>query len=242
MHASATKPTISVDIENGRQTSLFASSLRLAYVHGMDTRFWRDRWAENKIGFHEGKPNEMLATHLGELVGDRVLVPLCGKSEDLAFLAAHGKRVVGVELVEDAVKQFFAEHTTTPTVTEHGALRAYTAGEITVFAGDWFIATPALVGAIDTFYDRAALIALPAELRTRYIAHLRTLVPAGAPGLVITVDYDQAKFQPPPHAVPDEEVHDHYTLAVPLQQSADFSGRLGEAGIGAVERCYAVRL
>ena len=42
--------------------------------------------------------------------GSTVLVPLCGKAHDLAFLAERGHRVVGVELSEIAVRAVFSEH------------------------------------------------------------------------------------------------------------------------------------
>ena len=89
----------------------------------MEPDFWRARWSEGRIGFHEGAPNAHLRQNLDVLAGARrVLVPLCGKAEDLAFLAASGREVVGVELVEDAVRAFFAEHGLAPTVTREGPL------------------------------------------------------------------------------------------------------------------------
>jgi hypothetical protein len=82
-----------------------------------------------QIGFHEGAPNAFLQEHVAKLGASRqVLVPLCGKSEDLAFLAARGHAVVGVELVEDAVRAFFSEHGLTPAVTARGGFTAYSHG------------------------------------------------------------------------------------------------------------------
>ena len=76
---------------------------------------WLKRWREGRTGFHEGRPNDLLVHHAARLAGcRRVLVPLCGKSEDLAFLAARGHDVVGVELAEQAVQAFFAEHDLAP--------------------------------------------------------------------------------------------------------------------------------
>src|SRR5688572_17571248 len=108
----------------------------------MTTEDWLARWREGRIGFHEGKPNAQLehqVAHLGER--RTVLVPLCGKAEDLAYLAARGHTVVGVELAEDAVRQFFVEHGLTPAVSSRGPFTAYTAGAITLLAGDIFDTT-----------------------------------------------------------------------------------------------------
>ena len=55
-------------------------------------------------------------------------------------------------------------------------------------------------------YDRAALIALPAEMRARYVTHLSQVLPSGCQGLLVTLDYDQDKMDGPPFAVSDAEV------------------------------------
>jgi thiopurine S-methyltransferase len=207
---------------------------------------WLARWRDGRINFHEGHPNALLDRHHARLAGRRrVLVPLCGKAEDLAFLAAHGHEVVGIELAEPAVRQFFDEHALVPTVTARGSLVEYRAGVITVLAGDLFAATPELVGPIDALYDRAALIALPAELRPRYVDHLRTLLPAGAPGLVITVEYDQAAMTGPPFAVLEPELRSLYAGAVVElleEQPLGGNGKCARTSVPATERCFAVRL
>jgi thiopurine S-methyltransferase len=200
----------------------------------MDPAFWRARWAEQRIGFHEGAPNAMLEAHAGRLDDRRrVLVPLCGKSEDLAFLAARGHAVVGIELVESAVQAFFAEHGLVPTID--GA--TYSAGDVSVIASDFFATTPALVGPIDAVYDRAAIIALPAELRPRYIAQLAQLAP-GAPTLTIALDYDESLFAGPPFSVDDAELRRYYPDAELLATGPNRSGRIAQLGIPSTVRCY----
>lgn len=208
----------------------------------MEPTFWIDRWREGRIGFHEGAPNALLAKHHPRLVGPRVLVPLCGKAEDLAFLAHHGHEVIGIELVEDAVRAFFAEHALTPEVRRQGATTAYTADAITILAGDFFAVEPADVGAIDEIYDRAALIALPPPMRRRYVEHLRTLAPAGTPVLLVTLEYPQDAAEGPPFSVPEDEVRALYASAMLVDDRAATGGRLAERGIPARERCYLATL
>jgi thiopurine S-methyltransferase len=208
----------------------------------MEPDFWRDRWREGAIGFHEGKPNTLLVAHLAQLPGTRVLVPMCGKTEDLAYLAAQGREVIGIELVEDAVRAFFSEHGITPEVTPRGALVQYTAGAITIFAGDVFAVTRADVGQIDGIYDRAALIALPAELRDKYVAHLGALVGGGAPVLLIALEYPEGKLQGPPFSVPDAEVRARYQDVALLAEQRPVGGRIGQPEVGAAERCYRLAL
>ncbi len=211
----------------------------------MDPDFWASRWREGRIGFHEGRPNALLEKHLSRLgAGRRVLVPLCGKAEDLAFLASRGHRVVGVELVEDAVRAFFAERGLTPTVTPRGPFVEYAVGDVALFAGDFFAATPELLGPLDALYDRAALIALPPAMRGPYVAHLLSLLPAGTPGLVITLEYPQEKMQGPPFSVPEAELLAHYAgRAVEHLEDVAAEGPRAQELAGAMrERCWALRV
>jgi len=212
-----------------------------AYASRMQPQFWRDAWSAGKINFHEGKPNSFLAAHASVLAGTSVLVPLCGKTEDLAFLAAHHHTVVGIELVEDAVAAFFAEHALTPHIERRGPLALYSAEAVTIIAGDFFAVTREDVGPIDALYDRAALVALPADVRVRYIAHLRTLLTGATPGLLVTLDYPQDAMDGPPFAISDPEVRRHYPQAEELASRPASGGRIGALGT-AVERCYRIAL
>jgi thiopurine S-methyltransferase len=237
-----------------------------AGTEGMGTQGdWLGRWRDGRIGFHEDRPNDLLVHHAARLAGcRRVLVPLCGKSEDLAFLAARGHAVIGVELAEQAVRAFFAEHDLAPAVTPRGPLVAYEvgpgavwaaepgtadaaagpAGAITLLVGDFFAVTPELLGPVDALYDRAALIALPPELRPRYVARLRALVPAGAPALVITLEYDQAVMAGPPFAVLEPELRELYAGAAVelLEERAATVSKCAQLGAPVSERCFAIRL
>lgn len=209
----------------------------------METDFWKQAWAEGRTRFHEGVANQHLVAHAARLSG-RVLVPLCGKAEDLAYLASRGHQVIGVELVEDAVAAFFAEHGLTPAVDEPWSdttHRAYRYGAITLIAGDWFSVTREMVGAVDSIYDRAALVAMPPERRIAYVAKVRELVPPSTRGLLVSLAYPQEAFEGPPFSVEDNEVRAHYTQVEKLDEHAAM-GRIGEANIGAVERCYAITI
>jgi thiopurine S-methyltransferase len=208
----------------------------------VETDFWIARWAEGKIGFHEGKPNAYLERNRTRLAGlRRVLVPLCGKAIDLAYLAAFGHEVVGVELVEEAAQQFFSEQRVTAVVRPHGAFREYVAGAITIFVGDWFAIDKSLLGPIDAFYDRAALIAMPPAMRPRYVAQLRAIAGA-APGLLVTLEYDQSVMDGPPFSVREDEVRRLFERAS-VELLDEGPGRVARLPPDAActERCYCVR-
>lgn len=214
----------------------------------MDASFWLSRWEEGKIGFHEGRVNAHLAEHAAVLAGARrVLVPLCGKAVDLAWLAARGHEVVGVELAESAARAFFVEQELEASAGHVGVLPSLSAGGVTIIVGDFFAVSAATLGSCDAFYDRAALIALPPAMRARYAAHLRTLLAPAARGLLITLEYDQTKMDGPPHAVLRDEVHALWgpgagAQAAELAHAVTSNPRLAELGLAAVERAYRVVL
>src|SRR5690606_28795571 len=102
-------------------------------VGRMDPGFWHRRWQDGRIGFHQERVTPLLEQHwdsVGVPAGARVFVPLAGKSLDMAWLAARGHPVLGVELSRLAVEQFFAEHGLAPEVHETGYGRHYRAGGI----------------------------------------------------------------------------------------------------------------
>jgi thiopurine S-methyltransferase len=190
----------------------------------MQPAFWHNRWENDLIGSHQQQVNPYLQQHwpaLGIAPGDRVLVPLCGKSLDMAWLAAQGHDVLGVELSERAVKDFFSEHEREPQVSQQRAFTVYRSEGIELWCGDFFALTAGDVRGCTGLYDRAAIIALPPAMRERYVAHLQQLLPSPCKGLLITLDYDQAVTDGPPFAVPDEEVEclfgEHWQLAIAAQ-------------------------
>jgi len=207
----------------------------------MDPAFWKARWGEGRIGFHEGKPNSYLVRHHDKLATyPRVLVPLCGKAEDLAYLAAHGHEVVGVELVEDAVKAFFAEHALEPQVAHLGAFVEYTAPQLRILVGDIFATTRDVLGPIDAIWDRAALVALPDDLRRRYVDHLRSLAPKRV--LIVTFEYEQSLMQGPPFSVEEAELRALYDNCEVELLSEGPDPREREGAPPSLERCFSITL
>ena len=187
----------------------------------MQPDYWLERWREGRIGFHRGDENPRLLEHsavLSESV--RVLVPLCGKSVDLEWLVVHGFEVVGVELSELAAQAFFAERGLAPARREQGAFVVYQRGNVAIWVGDFLATASAELGVFDGAYDRAAMIALPTELRTRYAAHLQTLLTPKAKLLLITLHFDAPGG--PPFSVPPAEVAAAYAGAeIKLLASVD---------------------
>lgn len=182
-------------------------------------KYWLERWQNGQIGFHEGAPNALLVRHfqaLGLARDSRVFVPLCGKSHDLVWLLSQNYRVVGSELSKMAVEEFFAEHGLSPTIEKRGRLDLYRVDKIDIFVGDIFDLTKDQLGPIDGLYDRGALVALPADLRTSYA---RQLLEIGGhkPQLLLVYDYDQALRDGPPFAISETEIAHHYGQVYALE-------------------------
>jgi thiopurine S-methyltransferase len=166
---------------------------------------WLQRWQIGRIGWHEADGNKSLRRHW-EASGKRVLVPLCGKSKDLLWLAREGNEVVGVELSEIAAKAFFAENGIAYS-REEGELSAYVAedGRITIYCGDYFdFSLGDHVAEFDAYYDRGALVAVLPDIRESYVRHSRSLLSADAFKLIVTVEYDQSVADGPPFSIPAE--------------------------------------
>lgn len=212
----------------------------------MHEDFWLERWKRNEIGFHQGDINPYLQRHWPALelaAGAQVLVPLCGKSLDMVWLAAQGLRVLGVELVEKAVQDFFAEQQLQPEISERGPFKVYRSGSLEIFCGDIFALGAADVADCQAIFDRAALIAFPPEMRERYAAHLSGILPSGCQGLLVTLDYDQSLKNGPPFAVGEDEVKRlmaaDWSLQVLEVQDVATTGKYPQRGLGRLdERVY----
>lgn len=176
----------------------------------MQPEFWHQRWSENQIGFHQSAPTPLLLKHwpaLGIAPGAQVFVPLAGKSLDMAWLASQGHRVLGVELSQLAVEQFFEEHGLQADIRQSKYGRHYVANGIELICGDAFGLDEDALHECAAVFDRAALIALPPELRRRYAGELYARLPGGCRGLLITLEYPQQEREGPPFSVPEDEVH-----------------------------------
>ncbi len=188
----------------------------------METEFWADKWQRNEIGFHMAEANPALVAHFDTLAlpqGARVFLPLCGKTLDIAWLLQNGYCVAGAELIETAIVQLFDELGITPEISSIGKLTRYSGPSIDIFVGDIFDLTADMLGPVDAVYDRAALVALPEEMRRRYTKHLAAIT-GNAPQLLICFEYDQSQIAGPPFSVSRDEVTTHYADILDLTEIA----------------------
>lgn len=175
----------------------------------MEPEFWLERWREARTGFHQDAPTPLLLKHwpaVGATPGSRVFVPLAGKSLDMAWFASQGYRVLGAELSPLAVAQFFESQGVEPSVEEAADGIHHLAGSIELVQGDVFALDADAIASCTAVFDRAAIIALPREMRERYVREVYGKLPCGCQGLLITLEYPQQEKAGPPFSVTADEV------------------------------------
>lgn len=163
---------------------------------------WLERWREGRIGWHQQDGNDSLARYWRGS-GMRVLVPLCGKSVDMLWLARQGNDVTGVEVSEIAVREFFADNGLDFETSADGTRYSAKDLPVTIVCGDYLAFDDR---GFDAHYDRGALVAMPAGERAGYAAHTTARLSADPMQLIITLEYDQTRVDGPPYSVSSDEV------------------------------------
>ena len=85
----------------------------------------------------------------------------------------------------------------------------YCAPNIDIFCGDIFKLSSQFIGPIDGIYDRAALVALPANIRKKYAQHLIDITHR-ASQFLITFTYDHTQMSGPPFSIETSDVNELY--------------------------------
>lgn len=178
-----------------------------------DNHLWLQLWRDKKItDFHQYSVNKYLSEFWSKLKlkkGSRVLVPLCGKTLDMIWLANEGFEVIGVEISPLAVKAFFHENRLIAKKKRQGKFMLWQFDKISILCGDYFSLNLADIGHIDAVYDRAALTALPESLRKQYVAQLALLAPQADVILLTIEDIENSNSLRHPMNV-DEEISSIY--------------------------------
>lgn len=170
---------------------------------------WLKRWQDGFIGWHQHKANMRMVKFLPKLAlkhNDTVFVPLCGKSLDMIYLCNQGFKVVGVELSELAVEQFFNENKLSFKKTQTQDFIMFSGENIKIYCGDLFDLQAENLKNIVAVYDRASLIALNKKMRQDYVKDLLGIMPDEIKWLLLTMNYPQQQKEGPPFAVAEEEI------------------------------------
>jgi len=197
----------------------------------MEKYFWHRRWEKNEIGFHQPDGSTLLKKHLKVLTPGTIFIPLCGKSVDLIFLVKNGFKVIGCELSPIACHNFFNENNLSFDIKKTGPFDLYYSEQIQIYCGDFFNLKQADLKDATNLFDRAALIALPKDMRMQYVQHLKKILPSTLKKiLLITLKIDNPDHKGPPFSVDFNEVKLLYT--------DDFSVQILEQSNDIIETAY----
>ncbi len=193
----------------------------------MEIDFWLERWNRGEPGFHQQHINPYLGYYYGEMGPPlakrselRVFVPLCGKSKDLWWLQQNGYDSVGVECSDLAVEQFFSEHSLAYSKTSQGNYVSYKSEKLEILLADFFSLQAEDIGRFTDIFDRASLIALPAEMRRQYVNQITALQKEGTRTLLITLTYPETEMEGPPFSVTKEEIDELYSNDYKIEKLA----------------------
>ena len=165
---------------------------------------WHSRWESNKIGWHADQVNQNLIDYFSKLNlvdGDKIFVPLCGKSVDMFF--SENKLEYSVAKVDDLI--------------------LYEGDGIQIFCGDFFTLKANHLVDVKAVYDRASLIALDKALRQKYVNHLNDIILKDVRVLLLTLNYPQHQWVGPPYAVSKLEVDSLYGGSFQCQELQNIS-------------------
>jgi thiopurine S-methyltransferase len=184
----------------------------------MQASYWLERWENQQTGFDLGSPHPFLCKFYTQFFSTEssIFVPLCGKSQDIAFLASNQHSVIGCELSEKAITEFFNANQLKPKVSSQRSFQQFRVNNINLLQGDFFQLTREHLVKdnipCQAIYDRAALIALPSDMRKAYVEYMLGLFEQ-AKLMLITLEYPQEQMQGPPFSVDETEVSTLFDFA-----------------------------
>jgi|TARA_B110000238_G_scaffold191472_1_gene225717 thiopurine S-methyltransferase len=174
-------------------------------------REWRDRWKDNRIGWHQELGNASLKKHWSPVNRScTVLVPLCGKSKDLVWLANLGHRVIGIEVSEIGARAFFLENNLIYKESTYKNLKIFEAIniQISIYCGDYFDYD--LCDA-EALYDRGSIVAIRPEIRSSYVHHMKSLLGQEAYKFIISLEYAEGFVEGPPYSIKPVEMLSYWS-------------------------------
>ena len=207
---------------------------------------WEDGWSSGRYSkagqsFHQAAPHPALIDFFDRLAltpnaedllaQERVLVPLCGKSVDMVYIAEMQHcSALGLEAVPRAISEFAAEATAggaqvSPTRHLHSTAQHWRFGErggyVAIAEGDALEFTATRSNLCSAIWDRAALVALRRSDRAAYVAMCARSVKPGSFLLLTVVSHDMmVPAEPaalggvtpygPPFSLSTADVHELY--------------------------------
>jgi len=187
---------------------------------------WQTEWQKGNTSFHLAHPNPKLLSNLDILLGREgkavdagdvktVLVPLCGKSQDLLHLHSLGHNVIGVEWIEQACLEFFSEnkleYSVAPLEGVEGSVYTSAEGRLRLFQCDFLHLTESLLGGkVDAVWDVQSLVSINPRDRKQYVRTVRSILSDEFKYLLVTIEYEPFAHLGRPHSISYNAVKELY--------------------------------
>jgi thiopurine S-methyltransferase len=181
----------------------------------VDLSIWANKWKSGSTGWHRPRVHESLLHFEKSLLPkpkSRILVPLCGKTVDIEYLASHAnvQEVVGVDAIQKAFEEFSKEHPALE-IKKHleepqAEFDRWSGKHTTLLTGDFFQfdAEKHSGGRFDAIWDRGSLVAIDPNLREHYVDVMGKSISKTGRILLSTFVADTTKG--PPYSIDEPEV------------------------------------
>jgi len=166
----------------------------------MEKEYWLNKWQTNDTPWHSQEINRNLIDNIDKLElqpGNCILVPLCGKTKDMLWLADRGYHVIGIELCPMACTDFFKELNIEPRIANEDSFQKYQHKNIEIYCVDVFKLTEGSLPTIHAVYDNRALIALPPSMQKKYVDHLVACIGTHVKYMLLTIESSCVVTGPP---------------------------------------------
>jgi thiopurine S-methyltransferase len=223
---------------------------------------WNKRWENTHAGrWQLAAVHPFLLKHASlfrdwhDRANKSILVPLCGKSDDLFWLAQEAglKQVIGIESSSIAITSLLTEYEYSRVNEKIGRYTALD-GKLSIFCADFFdddVNQSLLGGAVDYVWDRAALVALHWKDHERYVRKLSSLQAAPKREQndkfdILIGAYWHSQHRGPPFDVDLKYLRKVFGFGIEVQQldevNAFYSGWENGGFTDMFERLYGVQL
>lgn len=181
----------------------------------MQLDFWKEVWKEQRLGFDQVEVNYYLKKALPSWLSESyetIFVPLCGRSIDMWEIHRSGHHVTGVECFEGALQDFDKKYALNlEKVSVRDSVDCLKNLDFKLYCADFFELTSADIqkrkGPLK-IWDRAALVALPPEMRLAYYDQIEKLCIDRLDWLCLLFSFDADTNFGPPFSVNYEEVEE----------------------------------
>lgn len=180
---------------------------------------WHQDWDENRHG--RGQVKKFLVDHIEKMTegrtGLRFLVPCCGQSIEMKWLADQGHEVVGIEGVEKACENFYKNENLKYDVSgiqgiPEGKLYKGESCKVQIYNTDIFKLNENILGQFDAIFDRGAFVIVNFEDRPRYAALMKSVAKSKCKILLAVQEYDwkERTIKGPPRPAFRNDVEELY--------------------------------